>query len=132
MKIWYGHGTEHSMNLVMIGTFKEERDAEKTMEVIELLKKHVSEEYEQYTSSFSTEFSDKIMGILEKHRLYILRPDELQQFGDDINAHRSGNQIEVRTNESDVSAFFKLLLERGAHLDVTAGSTLSSDDGEAK
>jgi hypothetical protein len=37
MRIWYGYGSEHSMNLVMIGRFKSAVDAEKTKEIIDQL-----------------------------------------------------------------------------------------------
>lgn len=37
MKVWNGYGSEHSMNLVMVGQFKTIEDAEKTKELIESL-----------------------------------------------------------------------------------------------
>lgn len=37
MKIWNGYGSEHSMNLVLIGKFKQEQDAEKVEKDIKTL-----------------------------------------------------------------------------------------------
>ena len=37
MKIWQGYGSDHSMNLVMIGHFKNPKDAEETQKLIEQL-----------------------------------------------------------------------------------------------
>ncbi|MEU9397969.1 DUF6375 family protein, partial [Streptomyces sp. NPDC048324] len=34
MKVWYGYGTEHSMNLVMIGRFKDATAADRAHTVI--------------------------------------------------------------------------------------------------
>ena len=37
MKIWNGYGSEHSMNLVLIGKFKQAQDANKVKSDIEKL-----------------------------------------------------------------------------------------------
>ena len=37
MKIWNGYGSEHSMNLVLIGKFKQEQDAVKVEKDIKTL-----------------------------------------------------------------------------------------------
>ena len=42
MKIWNGCGSEHSMNLVMIGRFKDAGDAASAKEVIDRLIEQVS------------------------------------------------------------------------------------------
>jgi uncharacterized protein DUF6375 len=34
MKVWSGYGSEHSMNLVMIGSFKQASDAEDVKDLI--------------------------------------------------------------------------------------------------
>ena len=48
MKVWNGYGSEHSMNLVIVGHFKEVRDAEKAKELIDLLTEQVNAEPEAY------------------------------------------------------------------------------------
>ena len=44
MKIWNAFGTEHSMNLVMIGRFKEVRNAEEAKRLIDRLTEQVIDE----------------------------------------------------------------------------------------
>ena len=46
MKIWYGYGSEHSMNLVMTGKFKDAGDAAKAKEVIDWLSEQVASDVE--------------------------------------------------------------------------------------
>lgn len=43
MKIWHGYGSEHSMNLVMIGHFKSTEDSKKTYRLIEQLTEGLSD-----------------------------------------------------------------------------------------
>jgi hypothetical protein len=44
MKVWVGYGSEHSMNLVMIGRFDDASDAAAAKWLIDRLTKIVSEE----------------------------------------------------------------------------------------
>ena len=44
MKIWNGYGSEHSMNLVLIGRFKRAQDAEKVEKDIEKLSVQASKD----------------------------------------------------------------------------------------
>ena len=44
MKIWYSYGSEHSMNLVMIGSFKQVADAEEAKRLIDELAEQVRKE----------------------------------------------------------------------------------------
>jgi hypothetical protein len=44
MKIWKGYGSEHSMNLVMIGHFKEACDAREAKRLIDQLIERVARE----------------------------------------------------------------------------------------
>ena len=46
MKIWHGYGSEHSMNLVMIGHFKSSEDAEKTQKLIDQLSEGLRDKIE--------------------------------------------------------------------------------------
>jgi hypothetical protein len=121
MKIWYGYGTEHSANLIMLGTFKSVRDAEKTKELIDLLIKHISEEYESDAHDERLSFSDGMMKILKENRLYSLAPNELEQFISSLYITQDANKIEIKTDELEVSALFKILIDRGARIDVYSG-----------
>ena len=45
MKIWQGYGSEHSMNLVMIGHFKDAGSAVKAKELIDSFTEFVNAEW---------------------------------------------------------------------------------------
>jgi hypothetical protein len=121
MKFWNEYGSEHSMNLVMIGHFKEVRDAEKTRELIDRLTGRVIAEPEVYQSEAGLRprrFSDSMLELLRASELYTIGPAELEQFGYDAHVRVEGSKVVLTTDEADVSAFLKVLLEKGARIEV--------------
>lgn len=121
MKIWNGFGSEHSYNLVMIGRFKKTRDAEKAKELIERIIKQVVAEPDAHQRDASPQdhrFSDAMSKLLMASKLYSIGPTELEQFAYDASVRVDGNQVIVTTDEIDVSAFLKVLLDKGARVEV--------------
>jgi hypothetical protein len=121
MKLWRGFGSEHSMKLVMIGRFRSARDAEKTKELIDQLVKQVSDDPDAYRHDAAPEghrFTDAMLALLRAADLYSLGPSELEQFSYDATVKVKGSEVIVKTDEVDVSAFLKVLLDKGARIEV--------------
>lgn len=119
MKIWYGYGSEHSMNLVMIGRFKDAVSAAKAKEVIDRLTDQVNADAQAGLVGEGTEhFSDGMLDLLTNVKVHTLRPTELEQFTYDVNVEIKGSQIVLTTDEVDVSAFLKVLIDMGARVEV--------------
>lgn len=121
MKIWYGHGSEHSMNLVMIGRFKDAVDAVKAKQVIERLTERVNADVQaelMEIGEHADRFTDGMRNLLGSLKLYSIGPDELEQFGYDFTVKVEGSQVVMTTEESDVSAFLKVLIDMGARVEV--------------
>lgn len=116
MKIWHGYGSEHSMNLVMIGHFKSPEDAEKTQQLIEQLSEGLKDKIDIGTSR--DRFGDDVLDLLRETNCNILSPPELEQFLYDTHTQVKGDKIVLKTNESDVSAFFKLMITNGAKIEI--------------
>lgn len=116
MKIWYGYGSEHSMNLVMIGKFKNSEDAKKTKELIDQLTEGLKDKINVGKSQ--DRYHDNVMGLLRKIDCYILSPTELEQFLYDTCTQVEDDKIILTTNESEVSAFFKLMIHKGAKVEI--------------
>ena len=57
--------------------------------------------------------------MLREAKCYILSPSELEHFlyGDSITRLKN-NKIVLRTDETEVSAFFKLMIQNGAKVEV--------------
>lgn len=116
MKIWHGYGSEHSMNLVMIGHFKSTEDAEEVNNLIKQLSEGLNEMIEIGTSR--NRFDDDVLNLLRETNCYTLSPPELEHFLYDTHAQVEGDKIILTTEESEVSAFFKLMITKGAKVEI--------------
>ena len=116
MKIWHGYGSEHSMNLVMIGHFKSTEDAEDTQKLIEQLSERLRDKIDIGTSC--NRFDDDVLNLLRELNCYTLGPAELEHFLFDTHTQVKGDKIILTTDESEVSAFFKLMITKGAKVEM--------------
>lgn len=116
MKIWYGYGSEHSNNLVMIGHFKSIEDAKETQKLIEHLSEELSDKIDPGISY--DRFGDNVSDLLRKENCYVLSPSELGQFLYEANIRVEGNKIILTTEEFEISAFFKLMINNGAKVEI--------------
>lgn len=117
MKIWNEYGSEHSMNLVMIGQFKSIEDAEKAKDLIEEVTEKI-QDLVDCGDNRPNRFSDEVMDLLREKNLYMFSPEELEQFRYDNSIDVDGEKLILKTEENDVSVFFKILLHRGAKVQI--------------
>lgn len=121
MKIWHGYGSEHSMNLVLIGRFKRAQDAEKVEKDIGRLGAQALKDDSQSISYGEPEdqrFSDDMLSLLRSLNLNTLGPGDLGQLVSEHYLRREGDQITVTTDEAEVIAFVKLFIAAGAKVEV--------------
>ena len=121
MKLWFGYGTEHSMNLVMIGKFKENKDASQAFAAIQHLMDHISADVEAGSLEVGDppdRYTDAMMKLAEALNFYSLRPAEFEQFVYDVAVDLKDDKIVITTDEGDVSAFLKYLVDKGARVEV--------------
>ncbi|MEK6789880.1 MAG: DUF6375 family protein [Pseudomonadota bacterium] len=134
MKIWNGYGSEHSMNLVLIGRFKQAQDAEKVESDIDRLRAQASKD-DGHSISFAApenqRFSDDMLSLLCTLNLNTLGPTDLGQLLSDHHFRREGDRITITTDEAEVSAFVKVFIEAGAKVEVFSAHDYPSDSDEA-
>ena len=121
MKVWYGYGSEHSMNLVMIGRFKDAGDAAKAKQVIEQLTAQVNDDVEAGLMEIGEQtdhFTNGMLDLLRQVNVHSLGPAELEQFAYDVSVTLDDTQVVVTTDEIDVLVFLKVLIDKGAHVEV--------------
>lgn len=116
MKIWHGYGSEHSMNLVMIGHFKSPEDAEETQKLIERLTEGLSDKIDVGTPP--NRYSDDVLDLLTETNCYNIKLSELEHFLYDTHTQVVGDKIILTTDESEISAFFKLMITKGAKVEI--------------
>ena len=105
MKIWHGYASEHSMNLVMIGRFKEAGKAIRVKEFLDQISARVGEDVAERLIEFdgtTDRFSDKMLDFLRAANLYSLGPADLEQFGYDVSVKVDCETLVIRTDESDI------------------------------
>ncbi|MFM5380971.1 MULTISPECIES: DUF6375 family protein [Aeromonas] len=134
MKIWNGYGSEHSMNLVLIGRFQRAKDAEEVEKNIDRLSAQASKD-DSYSIAFAEpedqRFSDDMLSLLRSLKLYTLGPADLGQLVSDHYLKREGARITVETDEAEVSAFVKIFIEAGAKVEIFSAHDYPSDPANA-
>jgi hypothetical protein len=134
MKIWKGFGSEHSMNLVMIGKFKSIADAEKANRTIDLITKQVQADMDSgaITIGGRTErYTDGMMALFRELNIFEVNTVEVEQFAYDINVEQRQDTITITTDESDVSAYLKILVAQGARVEVFSAHFYSDEEDES-
>lgn len=121
MKIWNSYGSEHSANLVMIGQFQNKLDAKDAETAIEEIGKYLNISDERYDGE--DQFTDGMLALLLKLKLHTFHPSELDQFTYDVSVKLKDDRIVITTDESDISAFLKILIECGAKVEVYSAHT---------
>ena len=121
MKIWYQHGSEHSANLVMIGHFENAVEATKAKEIIDALTNQVAEDQSNGTlivGSPSDRYGNKMLDLLGRLNIASIGPLEVEQFAYEVNVEVEGNDLVLTTEEFDISAFLKVMIQRSARIEV--------------
>lgn len=134
MKIWSAYASEHSMNLVMIGRFKKVRDAQEAKRLIDRLQEQVAAEsgaYQPDSEAHEQRFSDEMLQLLTESSFHSAYPTELGQFELDVHVAVDGSQVVITTDEADVSAFLKLLIDKGARVEVYSAHDYPDAENES-
>jgi hypothetical protein len=100
----------------MIGQFKNQKDAKKTQNLIERLTAGLKDKIDIGTSR--DRFGDDVLDLLKETNCYSLSPSELEHFLYDTHTRVEGDKIILKTEESEVSAFLKLMVNNGAKVEV--------------
>lgn len=121
MKIWAGFGSEHSYKLVMIGRFEEAGKAAEVKKIIDRLTQQVMDEDE--LPSFDSEpryqkYSEPMLKLLSELEIRSVGSTELEQLRYDVSSEVKDNTIVFETDEIDVAAFMKILIEKGARVEM--------------
>lgn len=120
MKIWYQHGTEHSANLVMIGHFQDAAEATRAKEIIDALTEQVAKDQSNGTltlGSPSDRYGTEMLDLLGRLNVSI-GPQEVEQFAYEASVRVEGNDLVLTTEELDISAFLKVMVLKGARVEV--------------
>ncbi|MBI4438216.1 hypothetical protein HY631_04660 [Candidatus Uhrbacteria bacterium] len=114
MKIWNSYGSEHSANLVIIGTFK---DTERAADAIRVLDRFSEVVPNQSPVAAGSYYSNEVLALLQECRVS-LAPKEIEDFVYEHHWRQDGKRIVITTEESEYSALINTMLSRGAKVEV--------------
>jgi hypothetical protein len=121
VKIWYQHNSEHSANLVMIGHFKDATQATKAKEIMDALTQQVAADQSSGVLTVGTpseRYGKEMLDLLARLNVSSIGPQELEQFAYEVSIKVEGDDIVLTTDELDVSAFLKVMVQQGARVEV--------------
>jgi len=114
----------------MIGHFKDSASAEETNAAIDELRSFTSDP----DNSFAPDRYPKgVMELLSKLKFHSVGSGELEQFTYDFSTKVKGTDLVITTEEIDVAALMKLMIDRGARVEIySAHSYPDADHGRGK
>ncbi len=135
MKIWQSFGSEHSANLVIIGRFTRTEDAASALKEIEHMQTKVNDDLAEGRFNpfdFDDRYPDALLDVAKEINLWTLTPNDYASFAYDVQFQLNGNQLVCRTDDEEVLGFIKLLVRRGAKIEVFSAHDhpLPGEEGE--
>lgn len=115
MKIWQGYGAEHSLNLVIVGEFKDAEKAENFEQLVSTISSFLCSDESNFDVD-ADRYGDEVLEFLSKQNLYCLSPQQLAQFMYDQRLERKGSKITI-SSDDDLNAFISLLIHEGAKVE---------------
>jgi hypothetical protein len=127
MKIWVGHGSEHSARLILVGQFRDAERARLTEErikaLVELAIKQPEPNWEQSEEWYDEPTREALNGL----RLWQLGPSDLGNFRYDHGVSREEDRIEISTDEYEIQGLIKVLVLAGARIEIYSRSEWNDD-----
>ena len=113
MKLWNAYGSEHSAKLRIIGTFKSVNDAEEAAELFNQL----LELWETEPKSGES-FSEEMREVMVRNNFMTFNENDPKQLGYFYPLENKGDKIIVDTDELEIQALLKVLINKGAKVEV--------------
>lgn len=119
MRIWRSYGSEHSMDLVLIGTFETVSGAEAAIERMEALKVLAEAEWSDDDWRRPDErMPQTVINELIKLNLYEMGRSDVDIYAFYHSIERTGSTVRIWTDESEIQGFLKVLIHLGARVEV--------------
>jgi len=119
VRIWHSYGSEHSMDLVLVGTFETVSGAETAVERMEALKALAEAAWADDDWRRPDERMPDTLGEeLMKMKLYEMGRPDVDIYAYEHSIKRNGSTVRIWTEESEVQGFLKVLIHLGARVEV--------------
>lgn len=105
----------------MIGRFADAEQARAVEEAFRQITEQASSDTEEAFANLrdpDSRFSDEMLELLGKLKSYSLGPVDVEQFRYEYSLERRDAVISVHTEELDVQGFLKLMIDKGARVEI--------------
>ncbi len=134
MKIWFGYGSDHSANLVMVGEFKTLEQAAQVRELIDRISEAASSDATEGVVdpwAKCDRYSEQSEELLRKSGLNNLSPSDISDFALlSASIEISDNTLRLRTDQTEIGGFVKLMVSKGARVQVYCADEYPDDERE--
>lgn len=128
MRIWHSYGSEHSMDLVLVGKFETVSGAEAAIEQMEALKALAQAEWSDDDWRRQDErMPESLAAELMKLKLYDMGRPDVDIYYFEHSVERNGATVRIWTEESEVQGFLKVLIHLGARVEVFSRHSWNED-----
>jgi hypothetical protein len=121
MKVWQGYGTEHSMNLKLIGHFANTSEARAAEDAIKNITAAAEIELAAGRLEYGEPlhlFSDQLLAVLKEAGIHSFGYADVEQFLYDAQVDVDDAAVVVQTDEIEVMAYVKVLIAKGAKVEM--------------
>ncbi|QGZ47422.1 hypothetical protein GPZ77_02500 [Streptomyces sp. QHH-9511] len=119
MRIWNGYGSEHSMNLILIGQFQTVAEARAVTERMKALEALAEAEWsDDDWRSRDERMPPEISKALYDMQLYDMGRSDVDAYALDHRVTRDGEKIRIWTDDTEIQGFLKVLLHHGAKVEI--------------
>jgi hypothetical protein len=128
VRVWHSYGSEHSMDLVLIGSFETVSGAEAAVERMSALKIIAEAAWSDDDWRRPDErMPDELAEELRRLRLYEMGRSDVDIYAFEHTVERDGSTVRVWTEESEVQGFLKVLIHLGARVEVFSRHNWNED-----
>lgn len=129
MKVWFGYGSEHSMDLMIIGRFEEVSQATAAVDRMNQLKALAEREWPEDTSWQGAE--ERLTGTLTQTlwdlNIYDMGRSDVDIFMFEHTIDHDGTEVQVWTEEKEIQGFVKVLMHYGAKIEIYSKHDWAAD-----
>lgn len=121
MKVWSGYGSEHSMNLKLIGHFAEASEARAAADAIGILTEAATKARdagELIVGEPLERFSEQLLRAMSEVNVYSFGHADVEQLLYEAAVQVDDADVVVTTDEIDVLAYVKVLIGKGARIEI--------------
>jgi hypothetical protein len=118
----------------MVGRFADAEHARAVEEAFQRITEQASSDTEEAFANMhdpDSRFSDEMLALLGELKSYSLGPVDVEQFRYEYSLERRDAEISIHTEELDVQGFLKLMIDKGARVEIFSAHEHQLGGGDA-